>query len=71
MHYVLKEEEMSEKANKVKRISFLAFQQKILLPVLHYTDQLLYAQNNAECQLRYFFSPFIVYTLEFFVPVFL
>ena len=28
MHYVLKEEEMSGKANKVKRISLLAFQQK-------------------------------------------
>lgn len=53
MHYVLKEEEMSGKANKVERIClvFFFFQQRILLPVLHYTDQLCYAQDNAECQL--------------------
>lgn len=40
MHYMLKEEKMSGKASEVKRISFFAFQQRILLPVLHYTDQL-------------------------------
>lgn len=38
MHYVLKKEEMLGEANKC--ISLSAFQQRILLPMLHYTDVL-------------------------------
>lgn len=70
MRCVLKEEEMSGKANKVKSIPrrvFFSFQQRIFLPVLHYTDQLQYAQDNAERQLGIFSPPSLFIGWIFFL----